>query len=121
MSIVKMRKMVRKQLKIKLFGRTLELGSPMAIIFWIIVIIFFVGTYYMYGGGGGGGGGPQQAGQRNVTAVVAEVDGQEISRTEFDSRLAWAQNQRRAGLRQMRQLKTGMLDAMINNQLLLDA
>jgi len=72
MSIVKMRKMVRKQLKIRLFGRTIELGSPMAIIFWIIVIIFFVGTYYMYGGGGSGGG-PQRGGKRDVTPVVAEM------------------------------------------------
>ncbi len=120
MSIVKLRKMVRKQLKIKLFGRTLELGSPMAIIFWIITIIFFFGAYYMYGGGGSGGGG-RQSGQRTVTPVVATIDGAEISRTEYDSRLRWARNQQRTGLQQMRRLKTTMLDAMIDNQLLVQA
>ncbi|MBD3292082.1 MAG: tetratricopeptide repeat protein [Armatimonadia bacterium] len=120
MSIVKMRKMVRKQLKIRLFGRTIELGSPMAIIFWIIVIIFFVGTYYMYGGGGTGGGGPQ-GGSREVTPVVAVVNGHEISRTEYETRLAYAESNQRTPLPQVRELKTWMLDVMIDNTLLLEA
>lgn len=122
MSIVKMRKMVRKQLRIRLFGRTIELGSPMAITFWIIVIIFFVGTYYMYGGGGfGGGGGPQGPAQRKVTPVVAVVNGREIGRNDYEQRLAWAMHDRSADIMQMRQLKTGMLDAMVDNVLLIEA
>lgn len=120
MSIVKMRKMVRKQLKLRLFGRTIELGSPMAIIFWIIVIIFFFATYYMYGGGGGGGGGPQ-SGTREVTSVVAIVNGEQISRNEYDTRLAWAESNQRTPLPQMRQLKADMLDVMIDNMLLIEA
>jgi peptidyl-prolyl cis-trans isomerase C len=121
MSIVKMRKMVRKQLKIRLFGRTIELGSPMAITLWVFIVIFFVGTYYMYGGGGDGGGGPQQAGPRTVTPVVARVDGHEITRHEYEARLAWAQSGRSAPLTEQRQLKTGLLDAIIDNYLLLSA
>ncbi len=121
MSIVKMRKMVRKQIKVRLFGRTFELGSPMAIIFWIIVIIFLVGTYFMYGPGGGGGGGARRGGERNVTPVVAVVDGHEISRQAFDMRFAYATQSQQAGLPQMRRLKTGLLDAMIDRELLLEA
>ncbi|MFW5866740.1 MAG: peptidylprolyl isomerase [Armatimonadota bacterium] len=120
MSIVKMRKMVRKQLRIKLFGRTIELGSPMAIIFWIIVIIFFVSAYYMYGGGGFGGGGAA-AGPRDVTPVVATVDGLQISRNEYDYRLQWAQSDRATPLPQMREMKVSVLDAMIDNHLMIEA
>ena len=120
MSIVKMRKMVRKQLKIRLFGRTFELGSPAAIIFWIFIVIFFAGAYYIYGGGGSAGGGPQQ-GNREVTPVVATVNGQQISRNEYDYRLRYAQSSRETPLPQMREMKVNLLDAMIDNQLLIDA
>ncbi|MFO8080488.1 MAG: peptidylprolyl isomerase [Armatimonadota bacterium] len=121
MSIVKMRKMVRKQLKIKLFGRTIELGSPMAIIFWIIVIIFFVSAYYMYGGGGGGGVAGPQGGQREVTPVVATVNGDHIGRTDYDYRLQWAESGQHTPLPQMREMKMAVLDSMINNHLLIEA
>lgn len=123
MSIVRMRKLVRKQLRINLFGRTLELGSPMAIIFWIIVIIFFVGTYDMYGGGGGfgGDGGGAVASDRKVSNVIAEVNGEPIGRSDYEMRLAYMMREQRADVTQMRYLKTSLLDGLIDNHLLLQA
>ncbi len=122
MSIVKMRKLVRKQIRIRLFGRTIELGSPMAIIFWIIVIIFGFGTYYMYGGGGDfGGGGGAPAGERKVSNVVAVVDGKQIGRSDYEQRLAFMSRERQADVTQMRYLKTSLLDGLVDNQLLLAA
>lgn len=121
MSIVRMRKMVRKQLRIRLFGRTIELGSPMAITFWIIVIIFVVGTYYMYGPGGGGGGVAAGGEERKVTPVVAVVDGEQIARNSFEARLAWMARSRNADVTEMRQLKTELLNGLIDSHLLLQA
>jgi peptidyl-prolyl cis-trans isomerase C len=116
-----MRKMVRKQLRIRLFGRTIELGSPMAITFWIIVIIFVVGTYYMYGPGGGGGGVAAGGEERKVTPVVAVVDGEQIARNSFEARLAWMARSRNADVTEMRQLKTELLNGLIDSHLLLQA
>ncbi len=113
--------MVRKQLKLPLFGRTIELGSPMAIIFWIFVIIFVVGTYYMYGPGGGGGGPRGGGGERSLSAVVAAVDGREISRNEYAMHLYYAERAQQPSLMQMRQVKTQILDMLINQQLLTEA
>ena len=121
MSIVRMRKMVRKQLRIRLFGRTIELGSPMAITFWIIVIIFVVGTYYMYGPGGGGGGVAAGGEERKVTPVVAVVAGEQIARNSFEARLAWMARSRNADVTEMRQLKTELLNGLIDSHLLLQA
>lgn len=122
MSIVKMRKMVRKQIKMRLFGRSFELGSPMAIIFWIIVIIFLVGTYYMYGPGGGGGGvGAQHVGQRSVSPVVAVVDGTRIPRTEYEMHVHFASQGGRADVTQMPEIKLNVINGLINRELLLRA
>ncbi len=124
MSIVKMRKMVRKQIKLRLFGRALELGSPMAIIFWIIVIIFFVGTYYMYGPGGGGGGpsgGGGGGGERTVSAVIAVVDGRKLSRNEYEGWLRFETGNRQPDVAEMRRLKTEVFDLMLDRQLLQEA
>ncbi|MGC9319999.1 MAG: peptidylprolyl isomerase, partial [Armatimonadota bacterium] len=121
MSIVKMRKMVRKQIKLTLFGRTFELGSPLAIIFWLFVIIFIVGTYYMYGPGMGGGGAARGAGDRKVSAAVAVVDGHKLSRNEYEARLYQARQEQPADLTMMRYLKTNVLDALIDRELLQEA
>ena len=122
MSIVRMRKLVRKQLRINLFGRTLELGSPMAIIFWVIVVIFFVGTYYMYGGGGfGGDGNRATASDRKVSTVIAEVNGEQIGRNDYEMRLAYMMREQRADITQMRYLKANLLNGLIDNRLLLQA
>ena len=121
MSIVRMRKMVRKQIKVRIFGRTFELGSPMAIIFWIIVVIFLVGTYYMYGPGGGGGVAPQQVGERNVDPVVAIVDGQRIPRQTYEMHVYYASQGGRADADEMTQVKTNVLESIINHELLLRA
>ncbi len=123
MSIVKMRKMVRKQIKLRLFGRVLELGSPMAIIFWIIVIIFFVGTYYMYGPGGGRGGGPRGGGggERTVSAVIAVVDGREFSRNEYEGWLHFETSNQQPDVAEMRGLKTKVFNSMLDRHLLHEA
>ena len=121
MSIVRMRKMVRKQIKVRLFGRSFELGSPMAIIFWMIVIMFLVGTYYMYGPGGGGGGGVQHATDRNVSPVVAVVDGQRIARQTYEMHTYYASQGGRADLGQMAQIKSNVLEGLMNRELLLRA
>lgn len=113
--------MVRKQLRIRLGGRTLELGSPAAIIFWLFVVIFIFGTYYLYGPGGGDGG-PEQAGaERAVTPTVATVDGKPISRAEYEYRLAYFARMQPADLTEQRRLKTMVLDTMIDTQLLMQA
>ncbi|MEA3400284.1 MAG: peptidylprolyl isomerase [Armatimonadota bacterium] len=121
MSIVKMRKMVRKQIKLSLFGRTFELGSPLAIIFWLFVIIFIVGTYYMYGPGMGGGGPVGGRASRDVSPVVATVDGHELSRSEYDTRLYFAKQGRPSDLMRMAGLKTMVLDILIDRELLEEA
>lgn len=118
MSIVKLRKTVRKQIKARVFGRTLEFGSAMSIVFWIIVIIFVVGTYYMYGPGSGPNG-PNEGRTRRVTPVVATVNGQPIRRTDFETRFYLAQRQESSrDITRERYLKTQILDALVDRELL---
>jgi hypothetical protein len=119
MSIVKLRKGVRKQIKFRLFGRTVEFGSAMAIILWIIVLIFIVGTYYMYGPGGGGGGQQgQQATTRKVSAVIATADGVAISRQEYEYRLSLARrSQNSSDVSRMRYVKTDIFDSLVDREL----
>ncbi len=117
MSIVKMRKMVRKNIRIRLFGRSLELWSPMAITFGLIVIIFIVGTYYIYSPGGGGGG--PRSSERNVTPVIAVVDGHKISRNIYEARLHYQSQD--VDVTQLPALKVQLLDSMIDAELLLAA
>ena len=119
MSIVKLRKGVRKQIKFRLFGRTVEFGSAMAIILWIIVLIFIVGTYYMYGPGGGGGGQQgQQATTRKVGAVIATADGVAISRQEYEYRLSLARrSQNSSDVSRMRYVKTDIFDSLVDREL----
>lgn len=113
--------MVRKQLRIRLGDRVIELGSPAAIIFWLFVVIFIFGTYYLYGPGGGGGG-PEQAGaERAVTATVATVDGKPVSRAEYEYRLAYFGRMQPTDVTEQRRLKTMVLDTMIDTQLLMQA
>ncbi len=118
MSIVKLRKKVRKQIKLRLFGKTYEMGSFMGIVFWIIVIIFLAGTYYMYGPGGDTGGPEQQATGRKVTKLVATVDGRPIARMQYEGRLYYAERmQQQSDVTRMRYLKSDVLNSLIDLQL----
>ncbi len=118
MSIVKLRKGVRKQIKFRIFGRTVEFGSAMAIILWIIVLIFVVGTYYMYGPSGGGGQQGQGAATRKVGALIAKADGVAITRQEYEYRIYYAnKSQNSPDLTRMRYLKTDILDSLVDREL----
>ncbi len=121
MSIVKMRKTVRKQIKLRMFGRTFEIGSAASLVFWLFVFIFTVGTYYMYGPGGGGGGGRRAAGAK-LTAVVAKVDGHNISRSQYQNRLYYAlQMQSSSDISQERRIKQAVLEGIIGDRLKMEA
>lgn len=112
--------MVRKQIKLRLGSRTIELGSPAAIVFWLFIVIFIFGTYYLYGPGGGGR--PEQGGaERAVSRNVAVVDGTPISRAEYEYRLAYFDRMQPTDITEQRRLKTMVLDTLIDTQLLLKA
>ena len=122
MSIVRLRKVFRKKIRVGIGKRKLSVGSPMDIIFWGIVVIFVVGAFYTFGGPGGGS--HQQAqGPRKVTKHVAVVSGQAISRADFEARY----RPRASDVPQAefvttdRYLKAGLLDSMIQRLLMLGA
>lgn len=118
MSIVKLRKGVRKQIKFKLFGKTHEFGSAMAIILWIIVLIFLLGTYYMYRPSSGGGQQGRQATTRKVDAVIAKADGAAISRQEYEYRVYLAgKAQGSSDVTRLRYTKTSILDSLVDREL----
>ena len=119
MSIVKLRKGVRKQIKFRMFGRSVSLGSAMQIVFYVIVLIFVVGTYYMYGpGGGGGGAGPEGQRAAKLTQVVAKVDGRAIARMQYQMHLALAERyQGQNDITRLRYLKLNVLDSLIDQDL----
>ncbi len=123
MSIVRLRKLFRKKIDVGIGKRRISMGSPMEIIFWVIVVIFLVGAFYTFGGPSSQGGRKSEQGTRNVSKIVAVVDGKEIPRAEFDSRY----QPRIRDVPQTefvtadRRLKTGLLDAMIERLLMLAA
>jgi len=122
MSIVKLRRTVRKQIKLRVFGRTFEVGSAMAWVFWLIVIIFVVGTYYMYGPGDGGGGPRQQGVGRKVGRIVAKLDGHNITRAEYEGHLyRMTRGRGQDDLAQQRHIKKDVLDGIIQGRLMLAA
>jgi foldase protein PrsA len=84
MSIVRMRKGIRRKIEVSVGKRRLSIGSPMEILFWVIIVIFVVGAFYTFGGPGSGAGGGRQQAARKVAKIVATVDGQTITRTDFD-------------------------------------
>jgi parvulin-like peptidyl-prolyl isomerase len=86
MSIVRMRKVFRSRKRATIGKRTVHLPSPLEVVFYLIIIIFVAGAYYTFGGPAGSGG-QQGEGQGRVSAVVAKVNGQKISRALYDANL----------------------------------
>lgn len=123
MSIVKLRKVFRRKISVGLGRRRLSLGSPMEIVFWTIVLIFLVGAYQYFGGPSGGTRADTQKAQRKVSKNVAIVNGHVITREEFERLyIPRARDIPSAELvTQDRQLKLGLLNAMIERLLMLDA
>ncbi len=127
MSIVRMRKMFRRKIQVGLGKRKLSLGSPMEIIFWVIVVIFVVGAYSMFGGPSSRNRQNDESAKaqasRKVSSVVATVNGQEISRRQFDEAYV-PRAQELSGAEFVtsdRYMKSSILDGMVHRLLMLAA
>jgi parvulin-like peptidyl-prolyl isomerase len=125
MSIVRLRKVFRKKIEVGVGKKKFSIGSPMELIFWVIVVIFVVGAYYTFGGPTSRSQNPadKAQAQRKVSPVVATVNGQSISREEFDRQYQMtAQNVPTAQLvTQDRYLKTSILEGLTDRMLKLEA
>ena len=121
MSIMGMRKMFNRPIKIRIGKRTVPLGTPLVIIFWGIVVVFVVGGATMFSGAprtrdGGGQ-------ERQVTRLIAEVDGYKIARSDFEQHLYLLTKNQPGGssILQQRYLKTNLLEGIMRRHLLLEA
>ncbi len=122
MSIMRMRKMFNRPIKIRIGKRTLSLGTPLVFIFWGIVVVFVVGGATMFSGtprtrdGGGGQ-------ERQVTKLIAEVGGYKIARRDFEQHLYLLTKNQPGGssILQRRYLKTNLLESIMRRHLLLEA
>lgn len=122
MSIVRMRKVFRKPIKVG--GRSI--GSPMVIIFYGIVVIFVVGAYWSFGPPSGGHEEYASGGERvRLTADVATINGQNLPREIFMAHLQMNQQMTRSygatDYTQMRWVKSMTLDGLIGAVLLQQA
>jgi peptidyl-prolyl cis-trans isomerase C len=124
MSIVRLRKVFRKRVRVKVGKKELNLPSWTEIVFGLIVLIFLVGAYYTFGTPSSGGGGDQQAlMQAKGGAVIARVDGFKITRAVFDANVRMRMNgpMGEMDFTQQRYVKSGTLDALIEAALLREA
>lgn len=121
MSIMRLRKIFNRPVKIQVGKRSISLGSPLVVIFWGIVIVFVVGAFTMYGGAPQGQRTTERT--REVTKVVAQVNKYKINRAEFEQRLRLALKRQRVSvdIPQLRGVKTSVLDGMIQHHLLREA
>jgi peptidyl-prolyl cis-trans isomerase C len=121
MSIVRLRKVFRKKIEVGVGKKKFSIGSPMELIFWIIVVIFVVGAYYTFGGPSSRSTNPtdKAQAQRKVSAVVATVDGQNISREDFDRQYQMMSQNVPTGqlVTQDRYLKTSILEGLTDRLL----
>ncbi len=86
MSIVRMRKFFRRSIRFRVGRKTFHIGSPVQFIFWLIVLIFVIGAYYSFGPTGRAGGG-QEASTAKLSAIIARVGKQTVSRDAFNQAL----------------------------------
>lgn len=124
MSIVRMRKIFRKRVKVKVGKKELSLPSWTEIVFGLIVLIFLVGAYYTFGTPSSGGSGSQQAlMQAKGGTVVATVNGFKITRALFDANVQMRMQgpMGEMDFTQQRWVKTSTLDSLIDAALLREA
>ena len=109
MSIYKMRSLFGSWVKIVILGA--------------IIVIFVVGAFWSFGGGAGDMGGKGNVGA--LDAVIARVNGDEITRGEFES--AWmqaAENARNQGIHsplQYADARAGIMQRLVQSRLILQA
>ncbi len=121
MSIMRLRKIFNRPVRMRIGKRSISLGSPLVVIFWGIVVIFVIGAYTTFSGS------PQQqrAGpqEREVSKLVCQVGGFKIPRRQFEQRLAlMVKNQpTKIDIPELAYIKTSLLDGMIQRHLMLEA
>jgi parvulin-like peptidyl-prolyl isomerase len=132
MSIMRMRKMFHRQRHVKVGKKRFTLPSVMAIVFSLLVVIFIIGAFWSFGGPGGRGGGGRgstaptgEGGSATLSANVATVNGQPISRLEFLTALErQSENPMMGGAMGVSQifgLKGQVLDDLVSQALQLQA
>lgn len=118
MSIVRMRKVFQRKMKVKAGGKHWSLPSLAEMFFYLIILIFVAGAYYTFGGPGRGGGAKPGAGTgsgESVTPVVARANGEKITRQLYDANLQMRQQgSSEQDITQERYLRTGTLNALID-------
>ena len=121
MSIMRLRKVFNRPVRIQVGKRSISLGSPLVAIFWAIVVIFVVGAYSMFSGAPRTR--PTGGEERQVTKLVAQVDKYKIARRDFERSLYLVRKNQPTSvdIPQLRYLKTNLLQEMINRHLLLEA
>jgi len=123
MSIMGLRKAFGKPISIRMGGRTVRLGTPLTIIFWAIVVIFIAGAYAGFGLGRARPRAPGSQPEREITPVVAEIDGYKINRRDFEQRIARLAKQQpgEMDIPQEAFAKHQLLESLIEHHLLLEA
>jgi parvulin-like peptidyl-prolyl isomerase len=126
MSIVRLRKVFRKRVKVRVGRRDVNLPSWTELVFGVIILIFLVGAFYSFGGRGARDRGDSGSGafmRTKGSAVIARVNGVKITRAAFDARvrmqLEGAMGE--ADLTQERWVKSAVLDGMMESVLLRQA
>lgn len=117
MSIVRMRKVFQKKMKVKAGGRHWQLPSVAEAFFYLIILIFVAGAYYTFGGAGRGGGARQATGAgsgERVTPVVARVNGEKVTRQLYDANLQMREQGAEQDITQERYVRAGTLNGLID-------
>ena len=126
MSIMSLRKMFRRPIKVKVNGgkRHISLPSLAALVFGFLVIAFLISAYYSFGPSGRGGSDDTGAGgARHLVPVMATVGDRKITRAQFEDALTQQTEMTPGGNRiaQQAQLKFELLQQFTQRELLLSA
>ncbi len=118
-----MRKFFSRPVKVGKGKRSYAWLTPSMIIFILIIAALLVGTWFSFGPPSRAAGeGPAQH-QAKLSANVAKVNGKPVSRQEYMGELIMAERRMGQDLdpSQMRMIKSGVLDAIIDRRLKLAA